>query len=98
MAMLTIIGYETRCTCELCGRSLMIGVVTPEKGIMGADCFVKSIAKDKKRYSGNGRPSAEMVKQYALIVDKGFDYALRHYGLRPSAFVFTQETLPSKAA
>lgn len=88
MATLTIKGYELDCNCEECGRALKLGVVTAELGIIGSDCFVKAIAKDKKRYSGNGKPSAEMVKQYAIIVTKGFDYAIRNYGLRPHSFEF----------
>jgi hypothetical protein len=85
---LTINGYELDCNCELCGRSLKLGVITCELGVVGADCFVKAISKDKKRYSGNGKPSAEMVKQYSIIFSKGLDYAMRNYGIRPSSFVF----------
>ena len=63
--IITINGYTQECSCEHCGRPLKLGVKTGEIGTIGADCFVKLIAKDKKRYSGNGKPSAEMVKQYA---------------------------------
>ncbi|MGZ8272163.1 MAG: hypothetical protein ACXWT5_13360 [Methylophilus sp.] len=89
MATLTIKGYETDCNCGVCGRALKLGVITLEMGVIGADCFVKAIAKNKTRYSGNGKPSAEMVKQYAIINSKGLDYALRAHGLRPHSFEFS---------
>ncbi|WP_068635047.1 hypothetical protein [Thauera butanivorans] len=88
MNTLSITGYTRDCNCEHCGRPLKLGVVTPEKGTIGADCFVRLIQRDTKRYSGNGKPSAEMVKQYALIIAKGLEYAARQYGYRASSFVF----------
>lgn len=89
-ATLTITGYERECNCEHCGRPLKLGVNTPEKGVIGADCFVKLIAKDRQRYNGNGKPSAEMVKQYALVIAKGLEYAQRMYGYSAHSFQFTQ--------
>lgn len=88
MNTLTINGYKTECTCEHCGRNLKLGVCTTERGTIGADCFVKLIAKNTKRYSGNGKPSAEMVKQYAIIYSKGMTYAARSHGLYANSFVF----------
>lgn len=85
---ITITGYTQECNCEHCGRPLKLGVKTGEIGTIGADCFVKLIAKDKKRYSGNGKPSAEMVKQYAIIITKGLEYAARCHGLYAQSFQF----------
>ena len=85
---ITINGYTQECHCEHCGRQLKLGVKTAEVGTIGADCFVKLIAKDKKRYSGNGKPSAEMVKQYAIIITKGLEYAGRCHGLYARSFQF----------
>lgn len=88
MAKLTIEGYQTECTCAHCGRPLKVGIVTCEQGTIGADCFVKLIARNTKRYSGNGKPSAEMVKQYAIILSKGLEYAGRVHGLYAHSFTF----------
>lgn len=88
MTKLTITGYTKECDCEHCGRPLKLGVKTVERGAIGADCFVKLIAKNTKRYSGNGKPSAEMVKQYAIILTKGLEYAGRVHGLYAHSFTF----------
>lgn len=91
MANITINGYTKECNCEHCGRPLKLGVKTEERGTIGADCFVKLIAKNKKRYNGNGKPSAEMVKQYAMIIAKGLEYAGRCHGLYSYSFTFEAE-------
>jgi len=88
MASITIDGYKTECNCAHCGRPLKLGVVTAERGTIGADCMVKLVAKNKARFSGNGKPSAEGVKQLAIIATKGIDYASRMYGYSARHFVF----------
>lgn len=81
MAKITITGYDTECKCEHCGRPLKLGVKTAERGIIGADCFVKLVAKDRSRWSGNGKPSAGIIKERAIIITKGLAYAGRAHGL-----------------
>jgi len=88
MPTLTINGYKKECNCEHCGRPLKLGVETAERGLVGADCFVKLVAKNTKRFSGNGKPSAEGVKQMAIIITKGLEYASRTYGYSARHFVF----------
>lgn len=94
VATLTITGYEPEVHCEHCGRPLKIGIRVAEKGVIGADCFVRMVKVDRKRFSGNGKPSAEMVRQYAVIISKGLAYAASRYGYSASVFAF-QEALPS---
>lgn len=93
VATLTITGYEPDVHCEHCGRPLKIGIRVAEKGVIGADCFVRMVKFDRKRFSGNGKPSAEMVRQYAIIVSKGLAYAASRYGYSARTFLF-QEALP----
>lgn len=88
MATLTINGYTQECDCEHCGRALKLGVKTDELGTIGADCFVKLIAKNRARFNGNGKPSAKGVKEMAVIATKGLDYASRMYGYSARSFVF----------
>lgn len=88
MTTITIDGYKTECSCAHCGRALKLGVITVERGTIGADCMVKLVAKNKARYSGNGKPSAKGVKQLAIIATKGIDYASRMYGYSARHFVF----------
>lgn len=89
MNSLTIKGYKTECNCAHCGRTLKLGVDTIELGLIGADCFVKLVAKNTKRFSGNGKPSAEGVKQMAIIITKGLEYAGRVHGYSAHHFSFT---------
>jgi hypothetical protein len=88
MATLTIDGFNRECECQHCGRPLKLGVTTVERGTIGADCFVRLIDRNTKRYSGNGKPSAERVKEYAIIATKGSDYAGRVHGLYGAWNVF----------
>lgn len=88
MSTLTITGYQRECDCNHCGRPLKLGVMTAERGVIGADCFVKLVARDRARFNGNGKPSAEGVKQYALVIAKGLGYAERVYGYSARSFVF----------
>lgn len=88
MNSLTISGYKSECNCAHCGRPLKLGVETAERGLIGADCFVKLVAKNTKRYSGNGKPSAEGIKQMAIIITKGLEYAGRVHGYSAHHFSF----------
>lgn len=93
MATITIQGYDRECTCDHCGRPLKLGVQTSELGVIGADCFVKLIASDRKRYSGNGKPGSARVREYAIIASKGDDYASRVHNLPRNWRVFTAKEL-----
>lgn len=88
MAKLTITGYDAECNCEHCGRALKLGVKTAEKGIIGADCFVKLVAKDRTRWNGNGKPSASIIRERAIIITKGLAHAARSYNLCAHSFSF----------
>jgi len=85
--VLTIAGYEHDCLCEHCGRPLKLGVKTLEKGTIGADCFVRLIDRDRARFSARGKPSAETVREYAVIAARGSE-ALRLRGMTPRALTF----------
>ena len=67
--IICINGYDQPDNCEHCGKHLIHGVRTNTHGTIGADCFVKLIKADRKRYSGNGKPSASMVRDYAKMVE-----------------------------
>jgi hypothetical protein len=77
MTTITINGFEQECSCDHCGRPLKLGVQTTALGTVGADCFVRLIARNTKRYR-SGKPSADMVRQYAIIASKGPSCADRH--------------------
>lgn len=62
-------GYDQPGNCEHCGKHLIHGIKTNTHGTIGADCFVKLIKANKKRYSGNGKPTASMIREYAKMVE-----------------------------
>lgn len=85
---LTIIGYEQDDCCAHCGRKLVHCVKTAELGLIGADCFNKLIAANKKRFSGNGKPGASLVRDYAKMVEFRSADRLAQMGYRPGYFTF----------
>lgn len=87
-ATLTIIGYEQDDCCSHCGRKLIHCVNTAELGLIGADCFNKLIVANRKKYSGNGKPGASLVRDMAKLRDRYSDEGLRRIGRRPEHFSF----------
>ena len=85
---LTIIGYEMDDFCSHCGRKLVHCVNTAEMGLIGADCFNKLITANTKKYSGNGKPGASLVRDMAKLRDRVSDAGLSRYGRAPHHFVF----------
>lgn len=85
---ITITGYDMDCECEHCGRKLTHGVMTDVRGMIGADCFVKIITANTKKYSGNGKPTASMVRDMAKIRDRYTDEGMARLGRYPHHFVF----------
>lgn len=86
--MICISGYDQPDNCDHCGKYLIHGVRTNVLGIIGADCFVKLIKADKKRFSGNGKPSASMVRDFAKMVERRSPQHLSEMGYSPRHFQF----------
>lgn len=85
---LTIVGYEQGDFCAHCGRKLVHCVNTAELGLIGADCFNRLIVANPKRFSGNGKPGAALVRDLARLRDR-YDWpALHRLGRDPRHFVF----------
>ena len=86
---LSIRGYEGECYCDHCGRALQHGVRTDMMGVIGADCFNKLIKADRKRFSGNGKPGASLVRTFAALRERRSDADLSRMGYHaPTAFTF----------
>ncbi len=86
--IICINGYDQPDYCEHCGKRLIHGVRTNTHGTIGADCFVKLIKADKTRYSGNGKPSASMVRDYAKMVERRSPQRLSEMGYSARHFQF----------
>lgn len=85
---IAITGYEPECECEHCGRKLQHGVKTDALGIIGADCFNKLITADRRKFSGNGKPGASLVRDMAKIRERYSDEGMRRLGRYPHHFIF----------
>lgn len=85
---LTIRGYETDCSCDHCGRSLAHGIQTDTMGVIGADCFVKMVAPNKKHFSGTGKPTASIIRERARMIARDKLENLRRFGYNASHFTF----------
>lgn len=87
-ATLTIIGYDQDDECQHCGRKLVHCVNTAEMGVIGADCFNKLIAADTRRFSGNGKPGAPLIRDMAKMREFNTPARLEALGRYPHHFVF----------
>ena len=75
---LVIEGAEQEVSCDCCNRKLKVGVRTNLLGTIGADCFIKHVAANRTRYSGNGLPTASWVRELAVIQEtKSSDWKAR---------------------
>lgn len=83
-----ITGYDQPERCEHCGKRLIHGVRTNTHGSIGADCFVKLVKADRKRFSGNGKPTASMVREFAKMVEFRSVQRLSEMGYSPRHFQF----------
>jgi hypothetical protein len=81
---ISIRGYEPECSCDHCGRQLQHGVQTDVLGVIGADCFNRLIKADKKRFSGNGKPGASLIRTYAKLRERDSDASLMRLGYNPA--------------
>ena len=88
MTFICINGYDQPDYCEHCGKRLIHGVRTNTHGTIGADCFVKLIKADKKRFSNTGKPTAAMVRDYAKMVEFRSAQRLSEMGYSPRHFQF----------
>lgn len=83
-----IAGYAQIERCEHCNRRMRHGIKTTTHGNIGADCFVMLIKADKQRFSGNGKPSPTMVRDYAKMREFRNDAALSRMGYYARHFEF----------
>lgn len=85
---ISIMSCERDTYCDHCSRKLTYGVVTDAMGTIGADCFVKAVKANKKRFNGNGKPSAPMIREYAVMKERYNAETLSRRGYEPHVFKF----------
>lgn len=78
MSTLTIVGFDETCTCAHNGRPLNIRVKRAESGTINADCYVRLMARDRRRFNGSGKLGAACILEHAVIVAKREGYMRRH--------------------
>jgi len=85
---ISIIGYEPEHSCDHCGRNLTHGIQTDRLGVVGADCLNKMIVANRKRFSGNGKPGASLIRTFAKLRQRDSWESLRRIGYAPHHFDF----------
>ena len=78
MSTLTIVGLDETCTSAHNGRPLNIRVKRAESGTINADCYVRLMARDRRRFNGSGKLDAACFLEHAVIVAKREGYMRRH--------------------
>lgn len=65
MTQIAIVGYESDCNCDHCGRALRHGVRLNDGRVVGATCLDKKLTKPRQ-YQGNSfRFGAEHIVRIA---------------------------------
>jgi len=84
----TITGYQKDCECSHCGRGLKLGVKFDGfMGAFGADCVAKA-AKIQVASGYRQKLSTSLIKDRAIIAQKGAKYAFDVYGWKLDGPVF----------
>lgn len=91
MSTYTIVGYETDCNCEHCGRALKHGIRLSDGRVVGAQCLDKSMTKPKMYQGKAYRSGAEFIIKAAKVVQ-------RYNPTKWGAFGVTSSTIQFEAA
>lgn len=67
MKEINIVGYETDCNCEHCGRHLKHGVRISDGRVVGATCLDKKITQPKVYQGKKYRLGAEKIINAAKV-------------------------------
>ncbi len=59
MSQISIVGYESDCNCEHCGRALRHGIRLSDGRLVGATCLDKKLTKPRKYQGKSFRFGAE---------------------------------------
>ncbi|HFH3167933.1 TPA: hypothetical protein ACGJVD_006786, partial [Pseudomonas aeruginosa] len=68
MSQISIVGYESDCNCEHCGRALRHGIRLSDGRLVGATCLDKKLTKPRLHQGKSFRFGAEHIIKIAKVV------------------------------
>jgi len=88
MNQISIVGYESDCNCEHCGRALKHGVRLSDGRLVGATCLDKKLTKPRQYQGKSFRFGAEHIIKIAKVVQFYSPSNWARFGVSASSTTF----------
>lgn len=88
MNQILIVGYESDCNCEHCGRALKHGIKVSDGRIVGATCLDKKLTKPRVYQGKSYRLGAELIVRAAKVAQWKPASEWARYGVSASTLQF----------
>lgn len=69
MSQISIVGYESSCNCEHCGRALKHGIKLSDGRVVGATCLDKKLTMPRVYRGKKYRFGDEFIVKIAKVVE-----------------------------
>ncbi|MEY8056516.1 hypothetical protein AB9A10_32300, partial [Pseudomonas aeruginosa] len=90
MSQISIVGYESDCNCEHCGRALRHGIRLSDGRLVGATCLDKKLTKPRKYQGKSFRFGAEHIIKIAKVVQFYSPGNWARFGVSASSATFEE--------
>lgn len=88
MGQIQIVGYESECSCEHCGRPLKHGIRLSDGRTVGATCLDKQLTKPRSYHGKQYRFGAEFIVKIAKVVEYYSPANWARFGVSASSATF----------
>ncbi|MFG0409515.1 hypothetical protein [Pseudomonas sp. FYR_11] len=88
MGQIQIVGYESECSCEHCGRALKHGIRLSDGRTVGATCLDKQLTKPRSYHGKQYRFGAEFIVKIAKVVEYYSPANWARFGVSASSATF----------
>jgi hypothetical protein len=92
MTQIAIVGYESDCNCDHCGRALRHGVRLNDGRVVGATCLDKKLTKPRQYQGKPFRFGAEHIVRIAKTVQFYSPSNWARFGVSASSTTFEAVT------
>ncbi|HHK4483248.1 TPA: hypothetical protein ACQTYQ_006627, partial [Pseudomonas aeruginosa] len=90
MSQISIVGYESECNCEHCGRALKHGIRLSDGRLVGATCFDKKLTLPRTYHGKSFRFGAEHIVKIAKVVQFYSPSNWTRFGVSASSTTFEE--------
>ncbi|HBO4600319.1 TPA: hypothetical protein L4U75_000872 [Pseudomonas aeruginosa] len=90
MGQISIVGYESECNCEHCGRALKHGIRLSDGRLVGATCFDKKLTMPRTYQGKSFRLGAEIIVKIAKVVQFYSPNNWARFGVSASSATFEE--------